>query len=227
MSRRAPTGSDTSVPILDFPIRETVAYLDTLKFWRKRLPPNDVLGLLRLLFGPRLFIEDHYRGPFLWWLISINQPTPDELAYISELPDKWPICRADIAVDFICANQSDARRAETFLKRHVVQKWPGKRRHNEEYSTTYRSINKATARNIAMYADKPSKTGLGPCAHFELRFSTAKACRRARVDDLRRLMNGIDALAMLKHETRLVWIDRLHLNRLIEKLATDIKGHLE
>ena len=39
------------------------------------------------------------------------------------------------------------------------------------------------ARNIALYADQPSRTDLGPCSHFEMRFFGAKACRRAGVED--------------------------------------------
>ena len=223
MIDKLPTVSGGSEPTVDFPVEQVAAYCDTIKFWRRRLPALDLLSTLRRLCGPRLIIEDHYRGSIPWWLIIIQQPTPEELAFVSELPKKWPVCRADIAVDFICSNPDDARRADAFLKHHVLQKWHGKRRVNTVYSSTYFSKDRRAPRNVVIYADKPSKTGLGHCAHLEMRFQTAQACRRAGLDDIRRLIDGIDALGMLKHQTRLVRIDGNHLNRLIEKLARGMK----
>lgn len=156
------------------------------------------------------------------WVIL--QPTPEALRYLARLASQtnsFRVCRVDIAIDFITKTVAHATDVAVFLIRHVLHKWHrGKR--SDQCVDTYYSSRAGVPRNLVIYADKPSKTGLGPCAHLELRYRTMERCE-ANFDDLGQLAEGLDAFALLEHETRLRWFDQNMFDRFLEKTARAVK----
>src|SRR5262249_5736106 len=57
------------------------------------------------------------------------------------------------------------------------------------------------------------------CSHFEMRFTAAAACKRAGLGDLDSLIRGVNAMALLKHQAKLAFIDEKWLDRALEKSA--------
>jgi hypothetical protein len=109
------------------------------------------------------------------------------------------------------------------LSAHLVQRWRRRGQTSHvELATTYGNRDKRAARNSALYS-RASKPSGQPCCHFELRFSSAKACKRAGVGDFDSLINGVDALALLQHQTRIAFIDLRAVDRLAETFARNSK----
>jgi hypothetical protein len=154
------------------------------------------------------------------WFITIHQPKKETLIQLQAIPPNTFVIHAThIAVDFLCPEDGEASHMTEFLTRHVVQKW--RRRGQQsciEENTRYWNPRKKR-RNIALYGDKPSKTRLGPCCHFELRFTTAEGCKRVGLGDLPSIIGGIDPIALLKHQTKICFIDPKRLDRAIERIA--------
>lgn len=164
------------------------------------------------------------------WVIV--QPTPAALRYLARQRylylgsqtnrPTFTVYRVDIATDFITKTIADATDVGQFLTRCVLHKWHGGKRSNQS-GNTYYSSRAGVPRNLAIYADKPSKTGLGPCAHLELRFRTMQRCKSSKVDDLDQLADGLNVFALLRHETRLRWFDQNTFDRFLDKTARNLK----
>jgi hypothetical protein len=52
-----------------------------------------------------------------------------------------------------------------------------------------------------------------------MRFTSAAACKRVGLNDLRKLTGRIDAMALLKRQTKIAFIDLKRLDRALERLA--------
>jgi hypothetical protein len=52
-----------------------------------------------------------------------------------------------------------------------------------------------------------------------MRFTGAAACKRAGLGDLSSLVRGVNAMALLKHQTKIAFIDERGFDRALEKLA--------
>ncbi len=165
------------------------------------------------------------------WVIL--QPTPEALRYLARQRyldnsgsqtnrPTFTVYRVDIAIDFITKTIAAATAVGLFLARCVLHKWHGRKRSNQS-GDTYYSSRAGVPRNLAIYSDRPSKTGLGPCAHLELRFRTMARCRASNVDDLDQLAEGLNAFALLRHEARLAWFDQNTFDRFLEKTARAVK----
>ncbi len=185
----------------------------------------EVLTNLRGQCGPRLLGPRPIDIPGYRWFLEVNQPRPRELACLQSIgSDAFSVCRVDVAIDFICADRSSAAYMQEFLAHHVVQKWHGSRIATSYKGTTdYWSHKRKVPRNIALYADRPSKINGAPCAHFELRFITAASCRRAGLSDLGHLMEGVDVVKLLQHQTRMVTINSKSFVSSVEKAARNRK----
>jgi hypothetical protein len=123
-------------------------------------------------------------------------------------------------MDFICRDRKHADLATSFLTRGVLQKWHRRAHRPQLYSNTrYWKKDRKSPRNIALYGDRKSKTGLGSCSHFELRFTGAAACKRAGVGELLDLIAGIDPLKLLNRQARISCIDPKRLDRAIDRIA--------
>jgi hypothetical protein len=222
---------DWDGPGTAFVINDAIAYLDSLTLFFWQAPGRDLLGSLRKSYQRHLIVKAYQvprrrfagrrrGGHSRRWHVTIHQPEPETLASLSSMHRKFAVHAVHVAIDFLCPDPAQADLATAFLRRGVVQKW--RRRHqlsHSEANTTYWSVNRKARRNIALYGDRLSKTGFGACSHFEMRFTGAAACKRAGLGDLSSLMRGIDAMALLKHQTRLAFIDKKGLDRAVEKLA--------
>lgn len=219
-----------------FLITNSVANLDTLGIYCWRPIPRDVLASWRKEYGRRLHVT-HYRPPRTKMpkkkrgppkprcLIEIDQPTRATLGLLKELQrgGGFTISRCDIAVDFICRTMCEAESLQAFLKVSVVQRW--RRRGNVshvELSTTYANRDKRARRNSRLY-NRECKAGHGPCAHFELRYRGSQACKRRGLGDFNTLIAGLDAMALLGHEARIVFVDFGAVERVAEKFVLPTK----
>src|SRR5262249_21666391 len=125
----------------------------------------------------------------------------------------------DVAIDFVCEDHRQAELATAFLTRTAVQKWRrrGDRSHIE-INTRYWKPAKVP-RNIALYGHRQSKVNKRPCAHFELRFKGARACRQAGLSDLNLLARGLHAMPLLVRQAKIMLMDPVRLDRGIERQA--------
>jgi hypothetical protein len=221
---------DWDGPGTAFVVINAIAYLDSLTLFFWQAPGRDLLGALRKAYGRRLIVKAYeVPGTFAMqrrgrrskrWHVTIHQPQPETLASLSATHRRFVVHAVHIAIDFLCPDTLQADLATAFLRRGVVQKW--RRRHHlshTEANTTYWAVNRKAGRNIALYGDRPSKAGLWACSHFEMRFTSAAACKRAGLGDLTRLVQGIDAMALLRHQTKIAFTDKGGLDRALEKLA--------
>src|SRR5205814_10085226 len=110
--------------------------------------------------------------------------------------------------------------ATAFLRRGLVQKWRRRDHRAQPYlNSVYWKRDRKAARNIGLYGDRQSKTGLGSCSHCELRFTGAKACKRVGLGELRDLIRGVDAMELLNRQARIIFIDPKRLDVAIDRIA--------
>ncbi|WP_145964618.1 hypothetical protein [Rhizobium phaseoli] len=158
-------------------------------------------------------------------IISLAQPTPEELRFIIEMCGaNHRVYRVDVACDFHTSTAQEAAACAEYLRRHGWQKWRGRARTiNNTENVAYWSANAKTTRNIALYSDKPSRKTNEPCAHWEMRFITAAACQRAELNDLGKLLEGVDALRLLNRQFQLRLLDRNRFFKLTEEVGRRTK----
>jgi hypothetical protein len=208
-----------------FAITDAVAHLDSLTLFCWHPLPHGELSKLRKHYERRLILREYdvpgrrLRGRRKRWLITIHQPKNSTLASLAAIQQgRFVVHSAHIAVDFLCPTSRDADLATTYLKRGVLQKWRRRdQRSHLEVNTKYWKWDRRAPRNIALYGHRQSKTGPKHCSHFEMRFTSAAACRRAVLNDLTKLMAGVDAMALLEHQTKIAFIDPKRLDRALEK----------
>jgi hypothetical protein len=202
-----------------FTATATVAYVDTIRLFYRGMFPGDQLSWLRARFGRRMFLES-WKAPVRGGHVTLHQPDVESLERLRAIAKRPFVVNAvHIAVDFICPDQEQAELAAAFLGRAVLQKWH-RREHSShrERNTRYCRRGRST-RNIAVYGDRESKTGEGPCCHVEMRFTSADACERAGLD-LNNLLDGLDVLGLLNSQARIAPIDPKNLTaQLREKHA--------
>jgi hypothetical protein len=204
-----------------FTIITTVAFVDTISLFYRGMFPCHQLSWLRARFGRRMILKS-FKAPgdtFHGGLITLHQPDVETLERLSAIPkQRFVVNAVHIAVDFICPDQGQAKLAAAFLGRAAVQKWHRRNHHSHQEKNTYYWRRGRSTRNIAMYGDRISKTGEGPCCHVEMRFTCAAACRRASLD-LNHLLHGLDVLQLLDGQARIAPIDPKKLDRAIERKA--------
>jgi hypothetical protein len=158
------------------------------------------------------------------WFLTIHQPKVQTLVHLTTIQkNRFVIHEVHLAVDFACVDRRQSALATEFLRRHAVQKWRRRGRESRLVeNTAYWSTEKAARRNIALYGDRESKTGLGACCHFEMRFKGAGACKRAGVSELGDLIGGLHIMPLLERQTKLASIDPKRLNSKVEKRVRQI-----
>ncbi len=184
--------------------------------------PRHELSWLRRRYGRRMILKGckSPRHTSRGSLITLHQPDIETLLrLVAMAKQRFMVSAAHIAVDLICPDQGQAKHAAAFLGRAIVQKWH-RRNHfsHRERNTHYWRRGRST-RNIAVYGDRQSKTGEGPCCHVEMRFTGAAACKRAGLDDLNHLLVGPDVFHLLHRQARLAPIDPKRLDSAIERKA--------
>jgi hypothetical protein len=205
----------------NFTVTGVVAYADTVACLIPYPLPSDLWEQLRCSRAATVISRRaRYYGlkNQLYKPIRIQQPTRDTIVVLAGLRN-CIIGRIDIAVDFICGSVEDAYAAQRYLDRSLLQKGHGKRVKHPHDHTVYWSRCRTTSRNVALYGDKPSKTGNGPCAHLELRFSSAAACRSINLFVPSQLLADIDVMELLKRQTKLTCVNERALERLAEAAA--------
>ncbi len=212
-------GQESSFTIID-----AIAYIDTVALlcpWRLS---KHWLIHLRKSYGECMIVKNVEAVGFKQFLI-LHQPKPEDIGALRDyFKDLILVVQVDIAFDFITATANEADLALTFLARHVLQKWRGQRLRNASDNVQYWSTDAATSRNIRLYSDRPSKSGLGHTAHFELSFRSAAACRAAGLDRPDDLPSDFDPLTPLTHQTRLVRIDRPRFLRCVRRAGMRVQG---
>ena len=215
---------DWNGPGTGFTITGAVAFIDTLVLLFSQRLARDEYRQLRRCYGRRMRLDPqiipnlpHIRR----WFLTLHQPQNETLEQLMRLrPGTFVVHAVHVAVDFLCADIDNAKRATEFLQCAVVQKW---RRSDHcfslEANCRYWKRDGKAPRNIALYGDRLSKPESADCAHLELRFTSAAACKRAGLGDLKNLTCGVDAMALLKRQTRLALIDEKRLDRAIEKIS--------
>jgi hypothetical protein len=215
---------DWNGPGSGFTITDAVAYIDTVVLFCAHCLPKGELAALRKQYGRRLITRPH-PVPGLPWArrrkLTIHRPTKATLEHLIDLQaDRFVVHAVHLAIDFLCADRQQTDLATEFLTRSVVQNWRRRdHRSHLEQNTRYWKQDGKAPRNIALYGDRPSRTDIGPCTHFEMRFTSAEACARAGLGDLRQIADGVDAMSLLDHQARITPIDAKRLDRALENIA--------
>ena len=211
------------------------AFVDTLIILWYRRPPSELLSRLARQYGKRLQFKPLYKrkddGP-VPWVMKIQQPTVSTLEVLDEIqrqPWKVPplvVNRVDVAVDFPCETAIEAEELTEFLRQHYLLKFKRRvHRGHQTQNVSYARNNAKARRNVVIYGDRPSKVAGTPCAHFEMRFRGAAACKAAGVGSIRALIEGVDVMAMLQHQSKLTVIDRQKLDRTVETIVRNTVWH--
>ena len=212
--------------MISFNIKGVRAYADTITlFSRHPLPTQIYKDVRELQEKPLVYEITPVRGRDgsalgYQFLHSIHQPRIATLQHLARLPRaKASVHAVHIAFDFLVSDPKEALSAREYFCTHLRQTWRRPQDCRPEFNSFYWKRDRKEARNITVYCDRPSKTGGGHCCHLELRFTGAEACARAGLSDLAGLSRGIDALATLKHETKLAVVDPIRFDRAVERLA--------
>jgi hypothetical protein len=223
--------TDWDGPGTGFRIDSVVAYVDTIRLFCFRPLPPQALQSLRSDYGKNLIaktftmpaqaVAGHRLRPAMTRsFISINQPRRATLKYLATIQHRLFVVNAvHVAVDFLCSTTQEAEKTTRYLDRGCVQKWRRKGLESRlAISTRYWNHGRAR-RNIALYGDRLSKPHVVPCAHLELRFTGAEACKAAKLGDLQSIDAGVDVLSLLRRQAKVAFIDPKRLERAIEKMA--------
>jgi hypothetical protein len=206
---------------IGFIVIAPVAYIDTVTLFHRGMFPRHELSWLRRRFARRMILKS-CKAPgdaFCGGLITLHQPDVETLERLIAIPKRrFVVSAVHIAVDFICPDQGQAKLAAAFLGRAAVQKWHRRNHCSHREKNTHYFRQERSTRNIAIYGDRESKTGEGPCCHLEMRFTGAAACKRAGLD-LNSLLDGPDVLRLLNGQARIAPIDSKRLDRAIERKA--------
>ena len=223
---------DWDGPGTGFTITDAVAYIDTIEIIVEFPSPRCLPRKLRKMAGKRLRVRDatrpdranlEIRHPYAM-IIALSRPTTKELKLIPALSgDGYLVRRVDVACDYHTP-PDDVENCGRYLERHGWQKWRGQtRQSNRTENVCYWSADASTTRNIAVYFDRPSRIDGTSCAHWEMRFVTAGACRRVGLHDLNTLIQGNDAVALLNRQAKLKGLDRSRFFKRTEEMARNTK----
>ena len=194
------------------------AYPDTIDVLFRRAVDRQERNRLHSLNGGRVRVVRRTAGHAL---LRFQQPSDRVLAELASLDQRSLIdIRTDVSVDFLTKTSGRAEEVASALDNSVVL-IGGSPTNAEPYlGTSYWANGKGLARNLVLYADRPSKTGLGHCAHLELRFLRSASVRSAGLS-LEALRGEIDILGLLRKYTRLIVIDRVKEARRMDWLAAN------
>jgi hypothetical protein len=209
-------------------VTDARVYLDTITLLSRGSLPKLVLKTVRRLQGKALHIEKAEiigrNGLPLghWYYSSIHQPTIATLNYLARMKgEKVFLYAVHVAFDFMGAGRAAALSTKEFLIQSLLLKWrPIEDLPPPEPNTDYWRYDRKASRNVALYSDRPSKTGRGYCCHLEFRVTGTAACRRAGLADLKELARGtIDPFSILERQAKLAPVDPTRLDSAIVRMA--------
>jgi len=99
-------------------------------------------------------------------------PTASCLEQLALICPDHIVTRFDIALDLLVSDAEVARTLCAEARLLTPQPWHGKRE-ARDFETTQYIASKGSRRNIAIYADRPSKIANCPTVHIELRYCGA------------------------------------------------------
>ena len=221
-------------------VTDVLSYIDTVELFL-RYTPHGLRREVQAVHAHRVQIKEciDRNGVLQGYRLIVNQPTTEMLRLLADLQARYhaTLFRVDIAVDWLTRTQAGAGQLMQLLLRWIMLRWRRKGAmydHGEAACTHYwvfqakrtQSGKRRSARDLAVYADKPSKFGGEPCVHLELRYQNTEACRRQDVQTAIDLINLNPRFLFDKH-VRLSDGARLFVNNIIrEHVYSDRLNHL-
>ncbi len=185
----------------------TVAYIDCVRIWTRRPPSAQDFAPFRGLGRHKVTAPRPFAFPR--WRIDFYQPEAAALAAIARRHD-WHLSYAEVALDWVFADDDARDDAKDFFDRHHVQLWHrGEVRFVER--TRY-SRGREARFNIAAYDTRPSKVTGEPCLHIEARVSGAGTLRRIGIDNAADLIR-FDHYAFWRKHLRFADLDIVGFGR--------------
>jgi hypothetical protein len=175
-------------------IKKTVAYLDTIELFTRRLPPG--IRQIDKIDGRRVRISEcrDRHNNVVGYRVTVQRPSILMLQALDQLQRDNPriiLYRFDVAVDFLKPSQDAAEQQKIEIVTHALLKWRRKGPMHDEPNGVYwvrdKSRKRRSNRDLLVYADRLSKISGDICTHWELRLQRAAACKREgiyRVRDL-------------------------------------------
>jgi hypothetical protein len=204
-------------------VLDVIAYVDTVEMFVRFIP----VGTRKAIEAQGCALRTEPCRDRNGWLIGhrliVHHPTQPVIQIfdrLHDLPHCWACLRRfDIAVDFTTRSQADAEWLKDWLSRHIVMRWR-RRGPMREFSNGIYWVNqrhrrqrgkKGSNRDVLVYADRYKITH-GPCAHLELRFRTARACRAQGIGRAIDLIN-LDPSKLLDKHLSLAFISEPFVQR--------------
>ncbi len=176
-------------------------YVDTINIHHQYAFPLGYFSQSLMLNNPGAV--DRYSSSHLGWAnLTLHRPNRGSLNYLQSIVGaEHMVNRIDFALDLATETQEQAHTLERFIRRHARQTWHGKRHVNISDGTTYFAP-AWKGRNIAIYADRPSKITRGPCVHIEFRFTRAATVGKAGLRKISDVLSA-DPIRLLQRNMRL------------------------
>jgi hypothetical protein len=183
----------------------------------KRRSTNSDFHTLRLTCGGII----PYRSKTGMHGVRLHQPTKGSIAYISRCFPEHKVSRVDVALDLIAIGWTETGAIAARLNATMTQPWRGNRRTHTEKSTLYLAA-RTSRRNVALYADRPSKVTGEPAVHVEFRYTGTAACKRRGIYHIGDLLN-FDPGICLQRDMRISVLNLRKLDRLVAALARELE----
>jgi len=175
-------------------------YVDTVQVLLRHTLSQAEARELQQMYGGKIPMERSrcFAYPFR---LRLQQPSVESLKYLARIVPDHLVNRFDIPLDLIVPDVEAARGVQEFLRKHITQKWRGRRRLRVVQGTDYWAA-PWKRRNLALYSNLPSKVCGNPAAHLEFRFYSAAVCRSYEVSQLKELLN-FDPFRVISRNVRL------------------------
>ncbi|MCH7935948.1 MAG: hypothetical protein IH994_02510 [Proteobacteria bacterium] len=200
-------------------------YLDTIQARMNREDYYRALPKLRRWLPKKCHGQNLHVRDGLTHYIRIPQPTDHDLRVILEFAPSHAINRIDPASDIITDTQVTAYQLAKLMNDHALMKYRRSQRRNEYKTTIYFNARKQSARNLTIYADKPSRFTGEPGAHFEPRIKSKAACKRnggESVGDNLEIADRSFLSDLQKKQVTFCYIDKEELDRAFKREAREI-----
>jgi len=206
------------------PISAILPHVDTVVVNLARPAPHAMLDAIRAAAGRHNGRERAHNfrtsgGPDDLRRLTLQQPTPEAFGLVAALPHA--VSWLHIAYELVCADWESAIAVASFLDRHAVQPWRGRRKANMIGGTVYAATKADAARNFCLYLRRSKFTG-APCIRFEIRLHGEAACRRVGVTDVGDIPK-INPRRLLLKNLRMLYIPQERR----DALGDEIERHVE
>jgi hypothetical protein len=191
-------------------IERTIIYIDTVHILVPHRLSSEEYDAIRTASRGAQSYRTQCPGRIAY---HIQCPTARCLEQLDLIYPDHIVTRVDVAVDLLVANADTARALCAETRLIVTQPRHGKRKASD-FETTRYLAGRGSPRNIAIYADRPSKITNRPAVHIEIRYSGAHMCRRRGVRRAGDLLQ-FDPGAYLDRDIRLSAVNWEKVDRLI------------